>query len=446
MVIRCAGAASFVATANDKPGMHRYLRLLVTLTALALLPFAARAQLTIEIVGGAGTVIPIAIVPFAGESNFPLGVSGIVGADLARSGMFRLVNSDNVVPRPARAEDINVDLWKGRGADAVVVGSMTPQADGRVEVRFALMDVVQRQLLTAMTYSVTPQQFRATAHKIADIIFEKLTGIPGVFSTRIAYVTKAGPRYQLMVADADGADPQTVVASGEPLLSPRWSPDGSRLAYVSFEQKKPVVYVQNLGTGQRQAVANFRGSNSSPAWSPDGRKLAVTLTKDGGSQLYLMNPDGSGAQRVMSSGAIDTEASFTPDGGALLFTSDRGGSPQIYRFNLGGGSVERLTFDGAYNVSARPLPDGKGFVFVRRDGGRFQIAIQDYATRQVQVLTSGPLDESPSVAPNGRMILYATDSGARGTLAAVSSDGRVKQRLVSAGTDVREPAWGPYVR
>lgn len=432
--------------------MHRSLRLFAPLLAtlfavqLAFLPLAARAQLTIEIVGGAGSAIPIAIVPFAGESNFPLGISGIVGADLSRSGMFRLVNTDGVSPRPARAEDINVEMWKGRSADAVVVGSMTPLADGRVEVRFALMDVVKNQLLTAMTYSVTPQQFRATAHKIADVIYEKLTGVPGVFSTRIAYITKAGSRYQLMVADADGADPQTVVGSNEPLLSPRWSPDGNRLAYVSFEQKKPVVYVQNLGTGQRQAVANFRGSNSSPAWSPDGRRLAVTLTKDGGSQLYVMNADGSGSQRVMSSNAIDTEAQFTPDGGALIFTSDRGGSPQIYRLNLGSNAVERLTFDGSYNVSARPLPDGKGFVFVRRDGGRFQVAIQDYATRQMQVLTTGPVDESPSVAPNGKMVLYASDAGGRGTLAAVSSDGRVKQRLVSAGTDVREPAWGPYAR
>ena len=426
--------------------MHRSLRLLVTLFAFTFLSLSARAQLTIEIVGGAGTAIPIAIVPFAGESNFPLGISGVVGADLVRSGMFRLVNTDGVSPRPSRAEEIDVGVWKGRGADAVVVGSMTPLSDGRVEVRFALMDSVKGQLLTAMTYSVAPAQFRATAHKIADVIYEKLTGIPGVFSTRIAYVTKAGTRFQLLVADADGADPQTVVTSNEPLLSPRWAPDGNRLAYVSFEQKKPVVYVQNLGTGARQAVANFRGSNSAPAWSPDGRRLAVTLTKDGGSQLYVMNADGSGAQRVMTSGAIDTEASFTPDGNALLFTSDRGGSPQIYRLNLGGGSVERLTFDGSYNVSGRPLPDGKGFVFVRRDGGRFQIAIQDYASRQVQVLTSGPIDESPSVAPNGKLILYANESGGRGTLAAVSSDGRVKQRLVSSGTDVREPAWGPYAR
>jgi TolB protein len=426
--------------------MLRSLRFACAFCALIFVAVAARAQLTIEIVGGAGTAIPIAIVPFGGEASFPLGVSGIVGADLARSGMFRLVNADNVVPRPVRAEDIQADMWRGRGADAVVVGSMQQLPDGRVEVRFALMDVVKGQLLTAMTYTVTPPQFRLTAHKIADIIYEKLTGDPGVFSTKIAYITKAGSRYQLLVADADGADPQVVVTSNEPIISPRWSPDGTRIAYVSFEQKKPVVYVQNLGTGGRQAVANFRGSNSAPAWSPDGRRLAVTLTKDGGSQVYLMNADGSNAQRVMSSNAIDTEASFTPDGASILFTSDRGGSPQIYRLSLGSGAVERMTFDGSYNVSPRPTPDGKGFVFVRRDGGRFMIATSDYATRQVQVLTGGPSDESPTVAPNGKLILYASDAGGRGILAAVSSDGRVKQRLVAAGSDVREPAWGPYAR
>jgi TolB protein len=420
---------------------------LLALVALTLLPFApARAQLTIEIVGGAGTTIPIAIVPFEGESSFPLGISGVVGADLARSGMFKLVGTDGVVPRPARAEDVQAGVWRSRNADAVAVGSMRPMSDGRVEVRVSLVDVVKQATLANMTYQVTPAQFRATAHKIADVIYEKLTGDPGVFSTRIAYITRAGTRYQLLVADADGSDPQTIVTSNEPLLSPRWSPEGTRIAYVSFEAKKPVVYVQNLATGGRQAVANFRGSNSSPAWSPDGRRLAVTLTKDGGSQLYLMNADGTNAQRVMSSSAIDTEAYFTPDGKALLFTSDRGGSPQIYRFNLGTNTVERLTFDGAYNVSARPLPDGKGFVFVRRDGGRFQIALQDFATRQVQVLTTGPVDESPSLAPNGKLILYASDVGGRGILAAVSSDGRVKQRLVSPATDVREPAWGPYAR
>jgi TolB protein len=426
--------------------MHRSLRYAFAAVALFLLSFAARAQLTIEIVRGAGTAIPIAIVPFGGESSFPLGISGIVAADLSRSGVFRLVNTDAVVPRPVRAEEIQSDAWRGRGADAVVVGSMQPLADGRVEVRFALMDVVKNSMLTAMTYTVTPAQFRATAHKIADIIYEKLTGDRGVFSTRIAYITKSGARYQLLVADADGVDPQVIVTSNEPLLSPRWSPDGTRIAYVSFEQKKPVVYVQNLANGSRQAVANFRGSNSAPAWSPDGRRLAVTLTKDGGSQVYLMGADGSSAQRVMTSNAIDTEAAFTADGASLLFTSDRGGSPQVYRLNLGSGSVERLTFDGSYNVSPRPTPDGKGFVFVRRDGGRFQIAIQDFGSRQMQVLTSGPVDESPSLAPNGKLILYANESGGRGTLAAVSTDGRVKQRLVATGADVREPAWGPYAR
>ncbi len=427
--------------------MPRSLRSLLVFLAFFALPFAAaRAQLTIEIVGGAGTAIPIAIVPFEGESAFPLGVSGVVGADLARSGMFKLIGTEGVVPRPARAEEVQAGVWRSRNADAVVVGSMRPLTDGRVEVRFALVDVVKQSPLAAMTYTVTPAQFRATAHKIADVIYEKLTGDPGVFSTRVAYITKAGTRYQLHVADADGNDPQTIVTSNEPLLSPRWSPDGTRLAYVSFERKKPVVYVQNLATGGRQAVANFRGSNSSPAWSPDGRRLAVTLTKDGGSQVYVMNADGSNSQRVMTSAAIDTEAHYTPDGQSLLFTSDRGGSPQIYRFNLAGGAVERLTFDGSYNVSPRPLPDGKGFVFVRRDGGRFQIALQDFATRQVQVLTTGPIDESPSVAPNGKMVLYANEVGGRGILAAVSSDGRVKQRLVAPATDVREPAWGPYAR
>jgi len=427
--------------------MHRFLRYFILPLAFAFLPHSpARAQLSIEIVGGAGTAIPIAIVPFEGESNYPLGVTGIVGADLARSGLFRLIDTAGVSPRPSRAEDIHPAAWRARNADAVVAGSMRSLPDGRVEIRFVLVDVVKQTLLAGVTYTVTQQQFRATAHKIADVIYEKLTGDVGVFSTRIAYITKQGSRYQLLVADADGADPQSVVSSNEPLLSPRWSPDGTRLAYVSFENKKPVVYVQSLSSGSRQAIANFRGSNSSPAWSPDGRRLAVTLTRDGGSQIYVMNADGGSPVRILTSNSIDTEAAFTPDGGSLLFTSDRGGTPQIYRVNLAGGGVERLTFEGTYNVSPRPLADGKGFVFVRRDGNRFQVALMDYATRQVQILTSGPGDESPSVAPNGKLIIYASEAGGRGILAAVSSDGRVKQRLVAPASDVREPAWGPLPR
>jgi TolB protein len=420
---------------------------LFALTLAFLASTAARAQLTIEIVGGAGTTIPIAIVPFEGESNFPLGITGIVGADLQRSGLFKLTSTDGISPRPYRAEDVRIGDWRARGADVVVVGTMRPQPDGRIEVRFALVDAVKGGQLAGMSYVVTPAQFRATAHKIADVIYQALTGDVGVFSTRIAYITKQGSRYQLFVADADGGNPQAVVASNEPLLSPSWSPDGSRLAYVSLENKKPVIYIQSLASGQRQVLANFRGSNSAPTWAPDGRRLAVTLTKDGGSQLFLINADGTGVQRLMSSPSIDTEANFTPDGRSILFTSDRGGTPQIYRLTIATGAVERMTYEGSYNVSPRATSDGKGFVFVRREGGRFQVAIQDYATRQVQILTSGPLDESPSVSPNSKLVLYAAmEPGGRGILAAVSADGRVKQRLVAPATEVREPAWGPLPR
>jgi TolB protein len=403
----------------------------------------AQAQLTIEIIGGGATTIPIAIVPFAGESAFPLGVTGVVAADLQRSGLFRLIDAAGVSPRPSRAEEVRYADWKARGADALVVGSMTPLADGRVDVRFALLDDVKQTQLAGFSYVVGPAQLRATAHKIADVIYEKLTGDVGVFSTRIAYIAKQGRRYELFVAEADGFNPQSVVGSNEPLLSPQWSPDGTRIAYVSLENRKPVVYVQSLASGQRQVIANFRGSNSAPSWSPDSTRLAVTLTKDGGSQLYLINADGSGVQRLLTSSGIDTEANFAPDGRSILFTSDRGGSPQIYRYAFGSGSVERMTYDGSYNVSPRHLPNGKGFIFVRRDGNRFNLAVQDFATRQVQVLTQGSIDESPSVAPNGKLIIYASEIGSRGILAAVSSDGRVKQRLTAAASDVREPAWGP---
>jgi TolB protein len=424
--------------------MLRLIKRSLIFTAFLFAALSARAQLTIDIVGGAGTTIPISIVPFDNDGGGPAAVSSIVAADLARSGLFKMVDGGAVSPRPQRATEVRVGDWRALGADAVVVGSVRSQADGRAEVRFDLVDIVKQQTIASQSYLINVNQTRITAHHIADVIYEKLTGDRGVFSTRIAYVTKQGTRFQLVVADADGADPQTVVSSNEPILSPRWSPDGTRLAYVSFEQKKPIVYVQNMGTGRRSAIANFRGSNSSPAWSPDGRQLAVTLTREGGSQIFIVNAEGGDVRRVMSSPGIDTEACYTPDGQSLLFTSDRGGSPQIYRINIASGSIERVTFDGSYNVSPRALPDGKGIVYVRRDGGRFQVAIMDYATRQTQVLTPGPDDESPSIAPNGKMILYANESGGRGTLAAVSSDGRVKQRLSASALDVREPAWGPF--
>ncbi|MBX3664058.1 MAG: Tol-Pal system protein TolB [Burkholderiales bacterium] len=427
------------------PSVIALLRVLVFGLLLAAGP--ARAALTIEITGAGASQIPVAIVPFRAEEGLAQRITPVVEANLARSGLFRTVDPGGMNPVPHEPEQVNYAQWRARGADAVVIGSVAKAADGRYDIRFRVMDVAKQAQIAGFVYFASENQLRLTAHKIADVIYEKLTGEPGVFATRIAYIVKRGTRHELHVADADGFGAQSVLSSNEPIISPAWSPDGTRLAYVSFEQKKPVVYVQSLLSGGRQAVAAFRGSNSAPAWSPDGRRLAVTLTRDGNSQIYLINADGSGApQRLTQSGsAIDTEANFSPDGRSILFTSDRGGGPQIYRMPVSGGPAQRVTFEGSYNVSPRHSPDGKSFTFIQRNGGRFSIAVQDFASRQVQLLTDGGVDESPSFAPNSRMILYASRSGGRGILAAVSSDGRVKQRFTADAGDVREPAWSPVV-
>jgi TolB protein len=410
---------------------------------LALRP--AGAALTIEIIGTGANQIPIAIAPFAGEDRLPQKVTEVVAADLQRSGLFRLVGA-NVNPVPTEPTEVNFSDWRGRGAEALAIGSVVALADGRYEIRFRLVDVIKQSVLAGYTYTASANQLRAIAHKIADVIYEKLTGDRGVFSTKIAYVVKQGKRYELQVADADGYGAQAILASNEPIISPAWSPDGTRLAYVSFEKRKPIVYVQYLTTGARQVASNFKGSNSAPAWSPDGKRLAVVLTKDGFSQIYLINADGSSPVRLTSSASIDTEPYFSPDGQYVLFTSDRGGSPQVYRVPVTGGQPERLTFEGSYNVSPRYSPDGKSFTFIQRNGGQFNVAVQDGASRQATVLTDTGLDESPSFAPNGKLILYATEVKGRGVLAAVSSDGRVKQRLSTQQGDVREPAWGPFMK
>ena len=411
---------------------------------LALVCSSAQAQLSIEITGGGANQIPIGVMRFAGEQVLSQNISDIVEADLQRSGRFRMLFAGNVEPLPAEMAQVNFADWKNRNADALVIGSVARLADGRFEARFRLLDVPKQTQLGGVAFTLTAQQVRTTAHRIADMIYEKLTGDRGVFSTRIAYVVKKGSRFELQIADADGVGAQTALASREPIISPAWSRDGTQLAYVSFENKKPVVYVHSLVSGQRHVVANYKGSNSAPAWSADGQQLAVVLSKDGGSQIYLIGADGSSPRRMTNSGSINTEPFFTPDGQSIYFTSDRGGSPQIYRMSSTGGEAARVTFDGSYNVSPRVSSDGKTLVYIARDGGRFQLKSLDLASGQTQALTDGQHDESPSIAPNGKMILYATQSNNRGSLAAVSIDGRVKQRLSIQAADVREPAWGPF--
>jgi TolB protein len=406
----------------------------------------ARAQLSIEITGAGGQRIPIAVVSFAGEQALGQSLTGIVRADLERSGLFRGLEVPPLSPHPTEASRVNYPEWRSRLADALVLGSVAVRPDGRFEVRFKLFDTVKQQDLSGVAYTLSKDQVRATGHRIADFVYEKLIGEKGVFSTRIAYVVKRGNRYELQIADADGMGEETALASFEPIISPVWSPDGKRLAYVSFEAKRPVVYVHSLLDGKRTVAANFRGSNSAPAWSPDGKQLAVCLSREGGSQIFTVNPDGSNVRRLTSSSAIDTEPRYSPDGKFIYFTSDRGGSPQIYRMSSTGGEPQRVTFDGSYNVTPRLSPDGKMLAYITRNEGKFQVALLDLANRQSQIITDSDRDESPSFSPNGRMILLATVTGGRGVLSAVSADGRFKQRLSAAsGGDVREPAWGPFI-
>ncbi|MFZ1446129.1 MAG: Tol-Pal system beta propeller repeat protein TolB [Candidatus Dechloromonas phosphoritropha] len=422
------------------PQIFHKIFVLLSLLAATL----AHAQLTVEITGAGANRIPVAIANFAGDPAATQVVTATIRADLERSGLFKLVD-----PAGATLDEnaqINFADWKSRGADALATGSLARGANGRMEARFRLYDTQKQVALGGAVYVTGNDQLRAAGHRIADYIYEKLTGEKGVFSTRIAYVVKSGTKFRLQIADADGQGAATALTSNEPIISPVWSPDGSRLAYVSFEKKKPVIYVHSLASGQRQVVANFKGSNSAPAWSPDGRRLAVVLSKDGNSQIYSVNPDGTGVQRLTQSTGIDTEPRYSPDGGSIYFTSDRGGSPQIYRMSAKGGDVQRISFEGSYNVSPRPSPDGKSLAFISRRDGRFQLAVMDLASKQVQVLTDSNKDESPSFAPNSRMILFATEIGGRGVLSAVSSDGRIKQRLSIAAGDVREPAWGSFTQ
>jgi TolB protein len=424
--------------------MTRLLRLLALLAAL--LPFSIAAQMTIDVTGAGARQYPIAIANFPGEAALPESLTQVVRADLERSGLFRIIDTAGVSPVPTEPSQVRFADWTAKNADYLAIGVVVPAPDGRLTVRVRLIDIVKQAELASFAYTMAPALTRVTAHRTADEIYSKVTGERGFFNTKIAYVKKSGARFDLIVADYDGQNEQSALTSREPIISPEWSPDGSRLVYVSFENRKPQIWVHEVYTSKRTLVGNFRGSNSAPAWSPDGRELAVVLTLSGASQIYTVPAAGGEPRRLTTSSGIDTEPVYSPDGSSIYFTSDRGGGPQIYRMPAGGGEARRVTFKGAYNVSPKVSPDGKSLAYVSRNNGLFQVATLDLASGQEQTLTDTVKDESPSFAPNGKLILYATEVGGKGVLAAVSTDGRVKQRLSVTAADAREPAWGPFTK
>ena len=412
---------------------------LAALAALAASP--AFAQLRIDIAGVGGTRIPVAIVDFRDESKSPQPIAAIIRADLERSGLFRSVDAPGALSEtsvPAYAD------WKARQADALVAGSVNKLADGRLDIRFKLWDVVKGAEVIGQAQAVHPDDARLAAHRIADVIYEKLTGDKGVFATRMAYVTKAGRRYSLVIADADGEGAKVALTSPEPIISPAWAPNGRELAYVSFESGKATVRIQDVQTGTRRVLADFKGTNSAPAWSPDGSQLALSLSREGGTQLFLINRDGSGLRRLTQSSAIDTEACYAPDGSKIYFVSDRGGGPQIYRMPAGGGAAERVTFNGNYNISPAISPDGRTMAYVTRNGGAFRLCVMDIATGQTQQISDANDDESPSFAPNSKLIVYASRAGGKEVLMTTTLDGKIKTPLLVTLAEVREPTWGSF--
>lgn len=415
--------------------------LLCLMAGLISLPVLA--QFRVEVSGVGLTQLPIAIAPFRGDDVAPQKIGAIIQADLERSGQFRLIDaSGSGLDENARPD---MSPWRQKGADSLAAGSITRLADGRYDIRFRLWDVVRGQDLGGQSYAVTTGDLRLAAHRIADFIYEKLTGDKGAFSTRIAYVTKAGTRYSLWVADADGENAQPALTSPEPIISPAWAPNGAQLAYVSFESRKPVVYVHDIASGRRRLVANFRGSNSAPAWSPDGRTLAVTLSRDGASQLYAIDAAAGGEPRRLSqSSSIDTEPTFAPDGRNIYFVSDRGGSPQIYRMPASGGAADRVTFTGTYNISPAISPDGRWLAYISRVSGAFKLHVMDLSSGTATAITDTVADENPSFAPNGRLVIYATKQQGREALMTTTLDGKLKARLAGQGGDIREPDWGPF--
>ena len=427
----------------------RFIFALTTLTLFIFISFDVFAGMTLEIAGGGAQQISIALVPFGlGTQVSPEQdkLTDIVGADLTRSGLFNNLETRGVDTQPHELTEVKYSDWAAINAQALVIGKIQNLPGDQLLITFRLFDVLKQNELLGMEFKVLSSQRRMAAHRIADLIYQKLTGDQPAFASRIAYVNKTNQRYTLNVADSDGYNPQEIVYSKEPIISPAWSKDGTQLAYVSFEMKKPVIFIQSLLSGKRYVLANFKGNNSAPTWSPDGTKLAIVLTYSDNSQLYIINSDGSGLRQLTSSNAIDTEPVWSPDGNFIYFTSNRGGGPQIYSTSVSGGEVKRLTFERNYNVSPRISYNGKTITFITQDATGFKVCAENLEDGQISILSKTNEDESPSFSPNGRMILYATNINGRGVLRTISIDGSAAQNLVDASGDIRDPAWGSMIK
>ena len=406
----------------------------------------AWAQLRIEITGVGANQIPIAIPQFQGTNNAPLDLSAVISADLERSGAFRSIKVMGELP----AEDLQkprAKFWRTMGANALVMGTVEKLAELRYRVNYRLFDISENKVTDEKQYDVSPQDLRLTAHRIADAVYEKLTGESGIFASRLAYVLQRGPKaYELVVSDSDGENAQAALRSNQSIISPMWSPNGLLLTYVSFEANKPVVYLHDVRTGERRLIASFKGNNSAPAFSPDGKTMALALSMGGGTHIYLMSTNGTNVRRFTNSQGIDTEPVFSPDGQYVYFTSDRGGSPQIYRQPVAGGAAERITYNAEYAISPAISPKGDKLAFISRFNGAFRVTLLDLMTGTQLVLTDTMRDESPTFAPNGKILVYATEEAGRGVLATVSLDGRVRTRLTGQRGYIREPSWGPLLQ